>query len=69
MHQDSPGMIGRVGTLLGSHDINISFMHVGRRAPRGAAIMALGTDEPTPEAIQERITSMERIFWLKAITL
>jgi hypothetical protein len=31
--------------------------------------MALGTDEPTPEAIQERITSMERIFWLKAITL
>jgi D-3-phosphoglycerate dehydrogenase len=69
MHQDSPGMIGRVGTLLGSHDINISFMHVGRRAPRGAAIMALGTDESTPEAIQERITSMERIFWLKAITL
>ena len=47
MHQDRPGMIGKVGTLLGSHDVNISFMHVGRRAPRTEAIMALGTDEPT----------------------
>lgn len=69
MHQDRPGMIGKVGTLLGNHDVNISFMHVGRRAPRTEAIMALGTDEPTSTELQAKIGAMEDIYWLKAITL
>jgi D-3-phosphoglycerate dehydrogenase len=69
MHQDRPGMIGKVGTLLGSHDVNISFMHVGRRAPRSEAIMALGTDEPTSPELQATISAMDDIYWLKAITL
>ncbi|MBV9579324.1 MAG: phosphoglycerate dehydrogenase, partial [Chloroflexi bacterium] len=33
-HVDRPGIIGRVGTLLGEADINISSMQVGRRTPR-----------------------------------
>jgi len=49
-HQDRPGLIGRVGTLLGQADINISSMHVGRQAPRGTAIMVLTLDEPVPAA-------------------
>ncbi len=69
MHLDRPGMIGKVGTLLGSHDVNISFMHVGRRAPRSEAIMALGTDEPTSPELQAEINALEDIYWLKAITL
>ena len=69
MHQDRPGMIGKVGTLLGSHDVNISFMHVGRRAPRSQAIMALGTDESTTPDLQAQISAMSDIYWLKAITL
>ena len=47
-HTDHPGIIGAIGTLLGAHDINIAFMHVGRRSPRGEAIMVLNTDEPVP---------------------
>ncbi len=69
MHQDRPGMIGKVGTLLGNHDVNISFMHVGRRAPRSEAIMALGTDESTSPELQAQISAMDDIYWLKAITL
>ena len=34
-NQDRPGMIGAVGTFLGEHDINISFMRVGRTARAG----------------------------------
>jgi D-3-phosphoglycerate dehydrogenase len=49
-HQDRPGLIGRVGTLLGQADINISSMHVGRQAPRGTAMMVLTLDEPVPAA-------------------
>ena len=69
MHHDRPGMIGRVGTLLGNADVNISFMHVGRRAPRTEAIMALGTDEPTTPELQAQISAVNDIYWLKAITL
>ncbi len=69
MHHDRPGMIGRVGTLLGNADVNISFMHVGRRAPRTEAIMALGTDEPTTPELQAQIGAVDDIYWLKAITL
>ncbi len=50
-HHDKPGVIGEIGTLLGQNDINIAFMHVGRRSARGEAIMVLHTDEPIPEAL------------------
>jgi D-3-phosphoglycerate dehydrogenase len=69
LHQDRPGMIGRVGTLLGNADVNISFMHVGRRGPRTEAIMALGTDEPTTPELQAQIGAIPDIHWLKAISL
>ena len=44
-HTDQPGMIGKVGTIAGEHDANISFMEVGRAAPRGDATMVVGFDD------------------------
>jgi D-3-phosphoglycerate dehydrogenase len=53
-HRDRPGMIGRVGTLLGTGDVNISGMHVGRLAPRDRAMMVLTLDdEVTPELVAQ----------------
>ena len=68
-HLDRPGIIGRVGTVLGQSDINISFMHVGRRGPRTDAIMVLGTDEPTPPDILEQLSAISHLTWLKTVTL
>jgi D-3-phosphoglycerate dehydrogenase len=68
-HQDKPGIIGRIGTLLGRSDINISFMHVGRRSPRGEAIMVLGTDEAITPDIAADLNQIPDINWLKAVTL
>lgn len=68
-HQDRPGIVGRVGTLLGQNDVNISFMHVGRRGPRTEAIMALGTDELVTAEILAQIDAWEDINWLRAIAL
>jgi D-3-phosphoglycerate dehydrogenase / 2-oxoglutarate reductase len=51
-HRDRPGMIGRVGTILGAGDVNISGMYVGRLAPRERAMMVLTLDDvPTPELL------------------
>ncbi len=68
-NQDQPGMIGAVGTFLGQHDINISFMRVGRTAVRGKALMAVGTDDPiTPEAV-EGLTAIPKIISARVVSL
>ncbi len=43
-NQDRPGMIGTVGTILGSFGVNVSFMNVGRHERRGRALMVLMLD-------------------------
>jgi D-3-phosphoglycerate dehydrogenase len=48
-HRDVPGMIGRVGTLLGQQNVNISTMQVSRNAIGGDAIMVLSIDRPVEE--------------------
>ncbi len=68
-HVDQPGTIGRVGTLLGEADINISSMQVGRRTPRGKALMLLSVDEPVPLAVVERIRQAASIETIKVIKL
>jgi len=54
-HNDRPGVIGRVGTLLGSRNINIAGMQVGRESVRGPAVMALMLDSPLDEETLQAI--------------
>jgi D-3-phosphoglycerate dehydrogenase len=44
-YEDRPGMVGKIGSLLGRHNVNIASMHVGRRVKRGRAIVVLILDE------------------------
>jgi D-3-phosphoglycerate dehydrogenase len=54
---DRPGVIGRVGTILGQHDINIATMDVGRPSIGGTALMGLTLDSPVPPDVVEEIRS------------
>ncbi len=65
-HNDRPGMIGRVGQILGNADVNISAMHVARSGPRQDALMILALDEDVPEAALESIRTHEALadLWL-----
>lgn len=54
-HHDQPGVIGRLGTILGRHNVNIAGMQVGRDAPLGEALMVTNVDEEIPEAAMEEI--------------
>jgi D-3-phosphoglycerate dehydrogenase len=60
-HRDRPGMIGRVGTLLGMADVNISGMYVGRLAPREHAMMVLTLDEPAADSVLAQVEGEEDI--------
>lgn len=68
-HHDRPGIIGKVGTILGAHDINISFMQVGRLSARGEAVMVLGVDEAVPEELRQQIAAHPGIDNIKLVKL
>lgn len=42
---DQPGMIGKIGRVLGDHNVNVSFMSVGRIGGTNQAVMAIGVDD------------------------
>jgi D-3-phosphoglycerate dehydrogenase len=54
-YEDRPGVIGRVGTILGQHDVNIATMDVGRPTRGGTALMGLTLDSPAPPEVIEEI--------------
>eukprot|EP00898_Chlorokybus_atmophyticus_P003208 jgi/Chlat1/3889/Chrsp26S08861 len=58
---DQPGMIGKVGTILGRENVNISFMSVGRTGPRKQAVMAIGVDEEPSKVALNDISAMDAI--------
>lgn len=54
VNDDKPGFIGRIGTLLGSHGINIGTFNLGRRDAGGEAVLLLSLDEAlAPEVVAE----------------
>jgi D-3-phosphoglycerate dehydrogenase len=60
-HIDRPGIIGKVGTILGEKDINIAGMNVGREEKRGKAVMVLSVDESIPPEVLQEIERIEGI--------
>ncbi len=61
LHRDMPGIIGHIGSLLGSFNVNIASMQVGRKMVRGNAVMALSLDDPLPEGVLTEITKVQGI--------
>ncbi|MGE0598695.1 MAG: phosphoglycerate dehydrogenase [Dehalococcoidia bacterium] len=66
-NEDRPGMIGRVGSLLGEFDINIQSMQVGRRGRRGRAIMLISVDEGPTEEQLAAIEAIDGIYHVKLV--
>jgi D-3-phosphoglycerate dehydrogenase / 2-oxoglutarate reductase len=62
-HQDVPGIIGKVGSAFGSHDINIAQMSVGREGsmPGGTAIGVLNLDAIPPQAAIDAVLRIPSI--------
>ena len=62
-YEDRPGVVGKIGTLLGRLNVNIAAMQVGRRAKRGRAIVVLTLDEDlTPEQLAQLKADVEADF-------
>lgn len=68
-HNDRPGVIGRVGTLLGEENVNIATMQVGRSNAGGDAIMLLTIDKPAEQESLDQLEKLTEIEKVKAISL
>src|SRR6266566_982719 len=76
---DQPGMIGRVGTILGKANVNIRHMDVGPsvRAPHirdpkrspDTALMIISVDDPIPDWALEEISGTGDIFGVTLVKL
>lgn len=68
-NRDVPGMIGHVGDILGSENVNIATMQLGRLASGGQAIMLLNVDEEVHKRCIDRLQAHDNVFWARAVTL
>jgi D-3-phosphoglycerate dehydrogenase len=74
-NQDVPGVIGKVGTILGKHGINIANFSLGRRegeVPAGGsreAIAVVQVDGIVPEAVVSELSGVPAVQQAKAIRL
>ena len=68
-NEDQPGMIGRIGAVLGEHGINIGNMAVGRGEPGSRAAMTITVDEPIPDEVLKELLAIPGFSEARAITL
>jgi D-3-phosphoglycerate dehydrogenase / 2-oxoglutarate reductase len=66
---DRPGMVGRIGTLLGDHGVNIATMSLSRNQAGGTALTVLNLDTAPDEALLEEIRASEDIHSAQVIEL
>ncbi len=68
-HADVPGMIGRVGTILGNAHVNISTMQVSRNTVGGDAIMVLSTDRPADDATIAALRAVHGVASVRSLAV
>ena len=60
-NNDVPGVIGRVGTILGDHDINIAGYHQARLSKGGQALAAISVDGEVDQAVRGALLELPEI--------
>jgi D-3-phosphoglycerate dehydrogenase len=68
-YMDRPGIVGTIGSLLGSANINIATMQVGRRAMGGDALIAMTVDSAVPADLARQVAQDIGASEARAISL
>lgn len=73
-NRDVPGVIGRVGTILGEHKLNIANFALGRsirsqRVPQGNALAVVQVDGPISDASLEALRAVDAILQVHLVNL
>lgn len=68
-NRDVPGVIGRVGTLLGEAGVNIAEYHQARLQVGGEALAAVSVDSRIPGDVIERLSSLPEILEVRQVDM
>jgi D-3-phosphoglycerate dehydrogenase len=68
-NDDTPGVVGHLGTVLGEQSINIARMTVGRKPGSGRAVMIIEVDSPVPAEVAAAVASIPGVREARAINL
>ncbi len=66
---DRPGMVGRIGTLLGAHGVNIATMSLSRNQAGGRALTVLNLDTTPPPELLAEIAASDDIHSAQVVQL
>ncbi|MBN1385136.1 MAG: phosphoglycerate dehydrogenase [Elusimicrobia bacterium] len=66
---DKPGVVGKIGMILGKNSINIGSMEVGRKTVGGDAITIIDVDTAIPEKVLSEIKKQPEVKNVKMIKL
>jgi D-3-phosphoglycerate dehydrogenase len=69
IHHDVPGIIGRVGTMLGTNKVNIARMGLGREEKGGKALLLVSVDSPVGDAAVKDMRSQKDFQEVRYIEL
>lgn len=68
-HQDRPGVVGRVGALLGEHAVGVTRFDLGRGRRGEDALAVVQLDTPADPALLARLAQLEDVRWISQATL
>ncbi len=66
-NKDKPGLIGSVGVILGDSGQNIMNFHLGRTPKGDSAVCLVSLDNPLPDEVMEKISSLEQVTQAKRL--
>jgi len=61
VNEDKPGVIGAAATILGTHDVNIAGLQLGRDQEGGLALSFVHVDDEIPETALEEMCQVEHV--------
>jgi D-3-phosphoglycerate dehydrogenase len=68
-NQDRPGVIGKVGTILGDNRINVAGFYLGRETYQGSALGFVSLDSRMPEGVLQEIRNLPEILEAREVIL
>jgi len=66
-NNDKPGIVGAIGTILASANINIAGITLGRENQQGVAVSVVNVDSEIPESVIEKLRKTKNILFVKTI--
>ena len=69
LSRDTPGVMGKVGTLLGNHNINIAHWHMGREARGEQQLSFINIDSPASDSVLTELRQLPMIIDVRQVSL